>query len=185
MRRRLLAEWAEKYERIEDEIKRCEKQLITLERQQKELKIDMRLQIISLAILFPVMLALVQMGFYIPWIFLYFYIPVLSLLAIFTLGRGIFHLFKTSARLRYHKRTDLPFQYPKPLRFRSNYPTYIPPNYYTEQLCLEWLIKEYRLEMSQLKKLRKEIEQASEEDYTMLQENLDNIIIYEIVGRAK
>lgn len=181
----MLTEWADKYQRIDDEMKRYEKMLETLERLQKQLVTDIWLQFISLAIAFSVLFALIGMIDFIPGAFLYFYVPVLAILSFFTAGRGIILLSQKIARLYHHKRKDLPFQYPKPIVVNSNYPFNIPPNYYTEQLCIEWLMEKYNFEMSQLKKLRKEIEQASEQDYKNLQENLNEIVIYEIIGRAK
>ncbi|MDO4166407.1 MAG: hypothetical protein Q4D32_03275 [Eubacteriales bacterium] len=185
MRGKLLAECIEKYERIEYEMKRYEKQLVTLEKQKKGLITDIWIYSIGLAISLVVVYALVDMVDVIPWIFLYFYVPVLVVFAFFTIGRSILGLGKTLASLHHHKRKDLPFQYPEPMRINSNYPTYIPPNYYTEYLCIEWLMEKYSFEMGRLKKLRREIDQASEQDYQDLQKSLDEIIIYEIVGRAK
>lgn len=185
MREILLARWAEKYRRIENEIKRYERQLETLNRVKKNLALDIRIGYISFIILSLLFLGLAGLAMYIPWAFLYFYVPVLALLAAFVLGRSIIKLLKNIARFRHHKRQDLPFEYPKPPIVDSNYPTNIPPNYYSEQLCVEWLIEKYKLEISQLKQLRREIEQASEEDYTKLEKRLDEIKIYEIVGRAR
>lgn len=185
MREILLARWAEKYRRIENEITRCEKHLETLKRAKKNLALDIRIGYISLIILSLLFLGLAGLAAYIPWVFLYFYVPVLALLATFVLGRSIIKLFKNIARFRHHKRQDLPFEYPKPPIVDSNYPTNIPPNYYAEQVCVEWLIEKYNLEMSQLKHMRKEIEQASEDDYKKLEKRLEEIKIYEIVGRAK
>lgn len=185
MREILLARWAEKYKRIENEIKRYERQLETLKRVKKDLALDIRIGYISLIILSLLFLGLAGLTTCIPSFLLYFYVPVLALLAAFVLGRSIIILFKNIARFCHHKRKDLPFQYPKPPIVDSNYPTNIPPNYYTEQLCVEWLIEKYKLEISQLKQLRKEMKQASEEDYEKLEKRLEEIKIYEIVGRAK
>lgn len=182
---RLLAKWAQKQERIEDEMISLQKKLVTLKRQQKKLVTDIWLLVIAFPIIIYVLLALASMIDFIPWVFIYFYGPILAALAIFMIGWNILRLAKKIALLCHHKRKDLPFEYPKPPILNSNYPTYIPPNYYTEQLCIEWLMEKYGYEMVQLKKLRKEIEQAPEEDYDKLQEKLNEIIIYEIIGRAK
>ena len=180
-----MAKWAEKYKRIEDEIKRYERQLETLKRVKKDLALDIRIGYISLIILSLLFLGLAGLAAYIPWVFLYFYIPVLTLFATFVLVRGIIKLLKNTACFHYHERKDLPFQYPKPPIVNSNYPTNIPPNYYAEKVCVEWLIEKYKLEISQLKQWRREIEQASEKDYKDFEKRLDEIKIYEIVGRAR
>lgn len=185
MREILLARWAEKYRQIEDEIKRYERQLETLNRVKKNLALDIRIGYISFIILSLLFLGLAGLAMYIPWAFLYFYVPVLALLAAFVLGRSIIKLLKNIARFRHHKRKDLPFEYPKPPIVNSNYPTNIPPNYYAEQLCIEWLMEKYKLEISQLKQWRREIEQASEKDFENFEKRLDEIKVYEIVGRAR
>ena len=185
MRGILLARWAEKYKHIEDEIKRYERQLERLKRVKKNLGMDIRIGYISLIILFFLFLGLAGLALYIPWVFLYFYVPVLALLAIFVLGRGIIKLIKNVSLYCYHKRKNLPFEFPKPPIVNSNYPTNYPPNYYTEQLCVEWLIETYQLEIKQLKQWRREFDQVSEADYEDFEKRLDEILIYEIVGRAR
>ena len=185
MRGILLARWAEKYKQIEYEIKRYERQLERLKRVKKNLGMDIRMGYISFIILFFLFLGLAGMALYIPSMLLCIYVPVLSLLATFVLGRSIIILIKNIARFCYHKRKDLPFEYPKPPIVNSNYPTNIPPNYYAEQVCVEWLIEKYKLEISQLKQWRREFDQASEADYEDFEKRLDEILIYEIVGRAR
>ena len=180
-----MAEWAEKYRRIEYEITRCKKQLGTLKNAKKNLVMDIWFSVITLAVFIPFFFILAEMIEFIPGVFSYFYVPVLVLFAVFVIGRSIIRLFKKILCLCHHNRKDLPFQYPKPSLVNSNYPTNIPPNYYAEQFCLEWLIEKYNLEINQLKQLRREVEQASEEDCRKLKERLDAIKIYEVIGRAK
>ena len=180
----LFAVWSEKYERIEYEIKRCETRMESLERRQRMLKLDAWMPIIRIIIELPILYFLVSMIEYIPWVFTYFYIPVLILIIIFTFIRNIFCFAHRLARIFYHKRKNLPFEYPKPILIDSNYPVNILPNHYTERLCCEWLLEKYSYELGQLKRLRKEIEQASEEDYEDLQNRLEEITIYEIIGGA-
>lgn len=185
MRGKLLIEWAEKFERMKDEMIRYEKILETLEKQRKKLVTDIWMRFIAFIISCCFFLGLAAITGDIPVAFLIFYVPVVALLAIFVLGRNIILLSKKIALLLHHKKRNISFRYPKPLTINSNYPTYIPPNYYTEQLCIEWLMEKYAVQISQLQKLRKEIEQASEQDYQDLQERLDEIIIYEMIGKAK
>lgn len=185
MRGKLLVEWFEKYERMKDEMIRYEKMLETLENQRKKLVTDIWMRLITFIMSCCFFVGLAAITGDIPGIFLFFYVPVLALLTIFILGRNIILLSKKIALFLHHKKRTISFRYPKPLTINSNYPTYIPPNYYTEQLCIEWLMEKYAVQIGRLKKLRKEIEQASEQDYQDLQERLDEIIIYEIVGRAK
>lgn len=185
MSKKLLVQWFEKYERMKDEMVRYEKMLETLEEQQKKLVTDIWMRLIAFIISCLFFLALAGMTDDIPSAFLFFYVPVLALLAFFAIGRNLVLLARKIARLLHHKNKKISFQYPEPLTLNSNYPTYIPPNYYAQKLCIEWLMEKYAIQISQLQKLRGEIEQASEQDYQDLQERLDEIIIYEIMGSAK
>lgn len=179
-----MAMWSEKYERIEYEVKRCEARMESLEKRKRILKLDARVRLIRIAIDIPILYFLASMIPYISYYFVYFYIPGLVGLTIFTLGRDIVSFGRQLALMRYHKRKNLPFTYPRPILVDSNYPVNIPPNYYTEGLCCEWLLEKYHYEMEEMVKLRKEIEQASEEDIEPLQKRLEEIAIYEILGGA-
>lgn len=178
----LFAVWSERYERIEYEIKRCETRMESLERRQRMLKIDVWMPVIRMVIALPMLYILVSMIPIIPIGFNYFYIPVSIGIAIYIFVWNLFSFAHRLARILYHKRKNLPFEYPKPILIDSNYPANILPNHYTERLCCEWLLEKYSYELGQLKRLRKEIEQASEEDYEDLQKRLEEITIYEIIG---
>ncbi len=148
----LLAQWSAKHEYITNEMSQCKHKLELLDKRQKDLMTDLRFAEIYFVASFLLGLFLLYMSKQIFSAFLYFYLPVVALILFFTLGRSIIKLSRIVTLMHYHDRMDLPFQYPRELTAASNYPTCIPPNNYAEQMCLNWLLQKYSMQLQTLQK---------------------------------
>ena len=163
----LLAQWSAKHEYITNEMSQCKHKLELLDKRQKDLMTDLRFAEIYFVASFSA--------------FLYFYLPVVALILFFTLGRSIIKLSRIVTLMHYHDSMDLPFQYPRELTAASNYPTCIPPNNYAEQMCLNWLLQKYSMQLQTLQKINEQIKTAPETDYENLSKAISSLCAYERV----
>lgn len=177
----LLAQWSAKHEYITNEISQCKHKLELLDKRQKDLMTDLRFAEIYFVASFLLGLFLLYMSKQIFSAFLYFYLPVVALILFFTLGRSIIKLSRIVTLMHYHDRMDLPFQYPRELTAASNYPTCIPPNNYAEQMCLNWPLQKYSMQLQTLQKINEQIKTAPETDYENLSKAISSLCAYERV----
>ena len=167
----LLAQWSAKHEYITNEISQCKHKLELLDKRQKDLMTDLRFAEIYFVASFLLGLFLLYMSKQIFSAFLYFYLPVVALILFFTLGRSIIKLSRIVTLMHYHDR----------MTAASNYPTCIPPNNYTEQMCLNWLLQKYSMQLQTLQKINEQIKTAPETDYENLSKAISSLCAYERV----
>lgn len=190
MKEKLLFDWKQKYERIQWELKDNDKKLEKVIKRQKDLVDDILFQIGFMVVTFLVMSFLVKCREFVGgWLFGYAFYPLYILVIggfiIASVIYNISQLVKRIKRYRFHAKKIDSLEYPNPETVDSNYPLHIPPNYYAERKCIEWLLHQYTQETMQLIAIRRKIENTSEQDLEPFWEELDRIVIYERVGCAK
>ena len=157
----LLAQWSAKHEYITNEMSQCKHKLELLDKRQKDLMTDLRFAEIYFVASFLLGLFLLYMSKQIFSAFLYFYLPVVALILFFTLGRSIIKLSRIVTLM--------------------HYPTCIPPNNYAEQMCLNWLLQKYSMQLQTLQKINEQIKTAPETDYENLSKAISSLCAYERV----
>lgn len=193
MKEKLMAEWARKYERILWELKDNDKKLESVTKRQKELVYDLIFQCGFALVCFLALYCItinryaitVDAGYFYSEGF--YYILVMALV-IGTIAAVIYNGYQIIKRIKsclFHNKKRGSVEYPKPEVYRSNYSTHIPSDYYSERKCIEWLLHQYNEEIMKLIALRREIENAPEQDLALFQRELESIVIYQRVGRAR
>lgn len=193
MKEKLLADWNRKYDRVQWELKDNEKKLEHIGKRQKELVYDLIFQggfaLLCFLILFCITVnrfaITTDAGYYYSGGFYYILVMFLIIGTIIAVIYNIRQLIKRIWRLLFHLKKKEPIEYPKPEVIQSNYPTHIPPNYYAERKCIEWLLHQYTEEMMELISLKRDIENTPEQELDPLREALERIVIYQRIGCAK
>ncbi len=185
MREKLLVEWKQKYERIQWELGDNERKLENVIKRQKKLPGNVFYPVAMTFIGFLLVFCLWCFRDGIMFMFYPFYLAAVFGLAIATVAINGYRFIKEIRRYLWHVRKWDSVTYPKPETVRSNYPLHIPPNYYAEHVCIEWLLHQYTDAAMKLIALRRKIENTPEQDLEPLQKELDAIVIYERVGRTR
>lgn len=189
MKEKLLFAWKHKYERIQWELKDNETKLEKVIKRQKQLVDDIVIQIIFLFIcIFVIFLLWICRSSVVGWTYGYAFYAVYILavwgIIIAAAIYNVYQLVKRIKRCLFHaKKRD--FLYSRPVTVDSNYPLHIPPNYYAERKCIEWLLNQYMEETIELFALKQKIEHTTEQELDAFWEELENIVIYERIGCAK
>ncbi len=113
---------------------------------------------------------------------------MVMLLVIGSIAAVVYNGYQLIKRIKcclFHNKKWGPVEYPKPEIIRSNYSTHIPPDYYSERRCIEWLLHQYNVEIMKMIALRRKIENTPEQDLAPFQKEIENIVIYQRVGRAR
>lgn len=185
MREKLLCEWKQKYERLNRELGKNERQLQTLEKRKKDLVIDIYIQIVYALLCLVVSLFIISWWEEISYFFQPFFIMATAGLMVAALIYNGYQFFRRIKRWIHHTRKIDPIEYPKLEMVQSNYALHPQPNYYAEGQCIEWLIRQYTDQMLKMTELRRRIEKASEQECDILRKELDEIVFYESVGCAR
>lgn len=189
MKEKLLFDWKQKYERIQWELKDNEKKLENVMKRRKMLFGNFLFQIFfcfSCVMLLFFMWQFRETVSYIEYGAFYpFYLAAIYGLLIAAIIYNGYQFGKQMKKYFYHTVKLRPVEYPKPEMAGSNYPTHIPLNYYEERACIEWLLHQYTEMAGKLIALRRKIENTPEQNLEPLREELESIMIYERVGRAK
>ncbi|MDE6567519.1 MAG: hypothetical protein K2K70_07285 [Lachnospiraceae bacterium] len=193
MKERLLIAWKQKYERIQWELEDNLKKLENVEKRKRELIYDLVFQFFFAVFCFLLLYCItvnryaitVEAGYFFAEGFYYILVMFLIIGAIAAVIYNTHQIIKRIKRYLWHvTKWDL-VEYPKPENVRSNYPTHIPLNYFAEQACIEWLLHEYVEDMKKLTALKRKIEDTPEQNLDPLWKELEDIVFYERVGRAR
>lgn len=193
MKEKLLIAWKHKYERIQWELEDNLKKLENVEKRKRELIYDLVFQFFFAVFCFLLLYCIAVNRYEITinagYLFAegFYYILVMALI-IGIVAAVIYNTYQITKRIKRYlwhvKKRDL-VEYPKPETVQSNYPTHIPLNYFAEQACIEWLLHEYAEDMKKLITLKRKIEDTPEQNLDPLWKELEGIVFYERVGRAK
>lgn len=193
MKEKLLFAWKQKYERIQWELEDNLKKLENVKKRKRELIYDLVFQFFFAVICFLILFCItvnryeitVNAGYFFAEGFYYILVMFLIIGAIAAVIYNTHQIIKKIKRYLWHvMKWDL-VEYPKPENVRSNYPTHIPLNYFAEQACIEWLLHEYAEDMKKLTALKRKIEDTPEQNLEPLWKELEDIVFYERVGRAR
>lgn len=193
MKEQLLIAWKQKYERIQWELGDNQKKLENVEKRKKALIYDLVFQfafaIFCFLLLYCITVNRYEITTNAGYLYAegFYYILVMALImgTIVAVIYNSYQIIKRIKRYLWHVNKLKPLEYPKPEKVRSNYPTYIPLNYFAEQTCIEWLLHEYTEDMKKLTALKRKIEDTPEQNLDPLWGELETIVFYERVGRAK
>lgn len=185
MKEQLLIAWKQKYERIQWELEDNQKKLENVIKRQNDLLKNIYRPIVQVLISLFLLLCLWLLRDSIMFMFYELFCAVILGLAAAAVIYFGYRFMKAVRFCAWHRRKWDPVTYPKPEIVKSNYPTHIPPNYYAERICIEWLLRQYNDALGNMLALRQKIENAEEEDLESLVQELENILIYERVGRAR
>lgn len=193
MKEQLLIAWKQKYERVQWELGDNQKKLENVEKRKRELIYDLVFQFSFAIFCFLILFCIavnryeitVNAGYFYAEGFYYILVMALIIGIVVAVIYNTHQIVKRIKRYLWHVKKRNLVEYPKPEKVRSNYPTHIPLNYYAEQACIEWLLHEYAEDMKKLTALKRKIEDTSEQNLDPLWKELEDIVFYERVGRAR